>query len=318
MAGVTDKPFRDLSRKFGAGFMISEMITGQRRLWSSMKSRQRLAFDHADAVRWIQIAGSDPVILAQAARSIELGGGQIVDINMGCPAKKVCHKAAGSALMKDEALVENILRTVVAAVSIPVTLKMRTGWSPETKNGPAIARVAEDCGIAAITVHGRTRECRFTGEAEYETIAAIKADISLPVIANGDIDSPEKARWVMEYTGADGVMIGRAAQGKPWLIGDVDHYLRTGRKRTEPSFEKIGQRLVSHVRALHRFYGEKSGVRIARKHVGWYLVNKPGGDDFRQQFNEIESADDQIKITLGYFERLSIIQKAMTGKDIAA
>lgn len=318
MAGVTDKPFRDLCKKLGAGFMITEMISSESSLWSTRKSRQRLDFGNTDLPSWIQIAGSDPMMLGQAARAIESLGGQMVDINMGCPAKKVCRKAAGSALLKHEPLVEEILRTVVNAVKIPVTLKMRTGWSRTARNGLSVARIAEDCGVAAITVHGRTKECGFSGEAEYETIAAIKASVSLPVIANGDIDSPEKARWVMEYTGADGVMIGRAAQGKPWLIGDVDHYLRTGRKREEPSFAEIGKHLLAHLSALHRFYGEISGVRIARKHVGWYLINILGSDDFRQQFNKIDLATEQIEIAGRYFDTKANKRNTFVEKDIAA
>jgi tRNA-dihydrouridine synthase B len=318
MAGVTDKPFRDLCRKLGAGLMVSEMISSDRRLWSSRKSRQRVGFGSTEVPDWIQIAGSDPEMLSQAARAIELMGGQMVDINMGCPAKKVCRKAAGSALLKDEALVEEILRTVVNSVKIPVTLKMRTGWSRTARNGLSVARIAEDCGVAAITVHGRTRQCGFSGEAEYETVAAIKSSVSLPVIANGDIDSPEKARRVMEYTGADGVMIGRAAQGRPWLIGDVDHYLRTGRKRAEPSREKIGQYLVAHLSALHRFYGEILAVRIARKHVGWYLNTGSGNDAFRRQFNTIDLASGQIEVIRSYFESNAIKQNSFVGKGNAA
>jgi tRNA-dihydrouridine synthase B len=318
MAGVTDKPFRDLCKKFGAGLMISEMISSDRNLWSTRKSRKRLESDGTDVPNWIQIAGSDPEMLAQAARAIESIGGQMVDINMGCPAKKVCRKAAGSALLKDESLVEEILRTVVSSVKIPVTLKMRTGWSQASRNGLAIARIAENSGIAAITVHGRTRQCGFLGEAEYETIAAIKSSVSLPVIANGDIDSPEKARWVMENTGVDGVMIGRAALGKPWLIGDVDNFLRTGEKRDEPSWEELGEHLVTHLSALHRFYGEKSGVRIARKHVGWYLTTCSGSDDFRRRFNRIDLATEQIDATRRYFESKPSQQNTDVGKDIAA
>jgi len=257
-------------------------------------------------------------MLGQAAQAIESMGGQMVDINMGCPAKKVCRKAAGSALLKDESLVANILRSVVEAVTIPVTLKMRTGWSQTSKNGLSVARIAETCGIAAITVHGRTRQCGFSGEAEYETIAAIKSSVSIPVLANEDIDSPEKASRVMAYTGADGVMIGRAALGKPWLIGDVDHYLRTGVKRVEPSCEEIGRHLVTHLSALHRFYGEKSGVRIARKHLGWYLNTGSGSDDFRQRFNRIDLASEQIEQTRRYFESRESQRNTYVGKDIAA
>jgi tRNA-dihydrouridine synthase B len=318
MAGVTDKPFRQLCKELGAGLMISEMISSDRKLWSTRKSRMRLDPDCAEVPSWIQIAGSDPKMLGQAARAIESMGGRMVDINMGCPAKKVCRKAAGSALLRDESLVEEILRAVVSAVEIPVTLKMRTGWSPAAKNGVTIARIAESCGVAAITVHGRTRQCRFLGEAEYDTIARIKSAVRLPVIANGDIDSPEKARRVMDYTGVDGVMIGRAALGKPWLIGDVDHYLRSGRKRSEPTREKIGQYVITHLSALHRFYGEKAGVRIARKHLGWYLNIFSGSDDFRQSCNKINLSKEQIEATRRYFDSNAIQRNRYLGKDIAA
>jgi tRNA-dihydrouridine synthase B len=318
MAGVTDKPFRDLCKQLGAGFMVSEMISSDSRLWASRKSRQRLEFGHEDYPKWIQIAGSDPLMLGQAARHIEQTGGQIVDINMGCPAKKVCRKAAGSALLKDIKLVEQILRSVVDAVDIPVTLKMRTGWSPTEKNALSVAHIAEDCGIAAISIHGRTRACHFSGEAEFDTIAEIKASVSVPVIANGDIDSPEKARRVMEYTGADGVMIGRAALGKPWVIGDIDQYLKTGIIRKPPSCASIGQLLLTHLDTLHRFYGEISGVRIARKHLGWYLSNTVGGDEFRRKFNGLNLAADQMEAIRLYFGSLDSEQLRNVEKEIAA
>ena len=319
MAGVTDKPFRDLCASLGGGLMISEMISSQSSLWSTKKSKQRLALSTQESPHWIQIAGGDPQMLSEAARFVAASGADIVDINMGCPAKKVCRKAAGSALLKDSHLVQDILQSVTAAVDIPVTLKMRTGWSPEDKNGVTIARIAEDAGIAAISVHGRTRECRFNGEAEYETIAAIKAAVSIPVIANGDIDSAAKAQAVLEYTAADAIMVGRAAQGKPWLLGDIDHRLRTGNDRSPLTDAAIKDILISHIDALHRFYGEKSGLRIARKHLGWYL-NTVGDSSsaFKSEFNHVESGTEQIAAIHHYFDNIEIRIKTILEKDIAA
>lgn len=288
MAGVTDRPFRQLCRRLGAGLVVSEMVTSDTRLWNTRKSRQRL--DHAGEAepRSVQIAGGDPQMMAEAARMNQALGAQILDINMGCPAKKVCNKAAGSALLQDEALVAEILDAVVKAVDIPVTLKIRTGWHPDHRNGVAIARIAEHAGIQALAVHGRTRSDLYQGHAEYDTIAAIKQAVSIPIFANGDIDSPEKARQVLEHTGADAVMIGRAAQGRPWIFGEIDYYLRHGVHLPSPAFSWQRDILLEHLDALHEFYGSHQGVRIARKHVGWYLQTLPGAEEFRRSFNRIE------------------------------
>ena len=300
MAGVTDLPFRRLCRRLGAGLVVSEMITSDTRLWNSRKTRQRLQHDGECEPRSVQIAGGDPEMMAEAAqRNVELGA-QIIDINMGCPAKKVCRKAAGSALLKDEALVEAILRAVVDSVDVPVTLKIRTGWSPEQRNGVTVARMAEDIGISALAVHGRTRACRFEGEAEYETIAAIAAAVELPVFANGDIQSPEQARRVLDATGAAGVMIGRAAQGRPWLCGQIARYLATGESQPDPEPEDQASTMLGHLGALHEFYGEYAGLRIARKHIGWYLQDRPTGADFRRSFNKLESAGEQHRMLERY------------------
>jgi tRNA-dihydrouridine synthase B len=294
MAGVTDRPFRQLCRRMGAGLVVSEMVTSDTRLWNSRKSALRLDHRGEAEPRSVQIAGGDPAMMAEAARMNAERGAQIIDINMGCPAKKVCNKAAGSALLRDEALVREILEAVVAAVDIPVTLKIRTGWSPEMRNGETIARIAEQSGIAALAVHGRTRADRYQGEAEYDTIARICAQVSMPVIANGDIDSPEKARQVLDHTGASAVMIGRAAQGRPWLLREIDHYLRHGKKLAAPEPAEVLEILTEHLHALYAFYGEYMGVRIARKHVGWYLQQHPDAAGFRKHFNQLETSSDQV------------------------
>lgn len=280
MAGVTDRPFRVLCRRLGAGLAISEMTISDPRMWKTEKSRTRM--DHAGEPGpvSVQIAGHDPALLAAAARHNVAHGADLIDINMGCPAKKVCKVDAGSALLRDEALVARICRAVVDAVSVPVTLKIRTGWSRAERNGVAIARIAEDCGIAALAVHGRSREDRFEGEAEYDTIAAIKQAVSIPVIANGDIRTPEQARQVMLRTGADALMIGRAAQGRPWIFREISHYLSTGNLLAEPSREWIGRLLVEHLAAMAGLYGDVQGTRIGRKHVRWYCEDHPGADDF--------------------------------------
>jgi tRNA-dihydrouridine synthase B len=293
MAGVTDRPFRQLCRRLGAGLVVAEMLTSDVRLWHSRKSRLRMLHDGDPEPRSVQIAGGDPQMLAEAARrNVELGA-QIIDINMGCPAKKVCNKAAGSALMKDEKLVGQILDAVVAAVDVPVTLKIRTGWDRDNKNGVTVARIAEQAGIAALSVHGRTRADLYTGEAEYATIAAIREAVSLPLFANGDIDSPQKARAVLDATGADAVMIGRAAQGRPWIFREIDHYLATGELLPAPQLEEVESILLGHLGELHAFYGSEMGVRIARKHVGWYLATLPGGREFRNDFNRLDCPDAQ-------------------------
>ncbi|MFC7293253.1 tRNA dihydrouridine synthase DusB [Marinobacter aromaticivorans] len=304
MAGVTDRPFRLLCRKMGAGLAVSEMVIADSKLWHTRKSRTRM--DHAGEPepRSVQIAGGDPEMLANAARLNAQSGAQIIDINMGCPAKKVCNKASGSALMKDENLVREILNAVVKAVDIPVTLKMRTGWDENYRNAPAIARMAEDAGIQALAVHGRTRADKYNGEAEYDTIAEVKASVGIPVFANGDITSPEKARRVLEHTGADGLLIGRAAQGSPWIFREILHFLETGHHLPAPPLREVEQILSEHLDALHSFYGELMGVRIARKHVGWYLQAHDPGKQFRNRFNTFNDASEQKDSIRQYFSGL--------------
>ena len=271
MAGVSDLPFRQLCRGFGAALVTSEMITSDTSLWHSRKSRQRLPHADDPKPRSVQIAGVEPAMMAEAARrNVELGA-EIIDINMGCPAKKVCKKAAGSALLQHPDLVKAILQAVTAAVAVPVTLKIRTGWSPEHRNAVEIARIAEDAGIQALAIHGRTRACRFKGEAEYDTIAAVKQAIAIPVIANGDIRSPQQAKQVLDHTGADAIMIGRAAQGQPWIFQQINHYLQSGELLPAPPAAEIGALVEQHLQALEDFYGEHLGPRIARKHLGWYM-----------------------------------------------
>ena len=309
MAGVTDKPFRLLCKQLGAGLAVSEMTSSDPRFWTTRKSVHRM--DHAgepDPVS-VQIAGTDPVVLAEAARHNVQQGAQLIDINMGCPAKKVCNAWAGSALMRDERLVASILEAVVRAVDVPVTLKIRTGWDAGHRNAPAIARLAQSAGIAALTVHGRTRDQQYTGVAEYDTIAAIKRDLSIPVIANGDIDSPAKAAWVLRQTGCDAVMVGRAAQGRPWIFREIAHYLATGELLPEPTLRDIRDVLLGHLEHLHAFYGELAGVRIARKHLGWYgkdRIDVPADQRaaFRAVVNRAETAQAQLALTRDYFDAL--------------
>ncbi len=305
MAGVTDKPFRLLCKRLGAGLAVSEMTTADPRLWHTRKSRQRM--DHSDepAPISVQIAGYDPTMLAEAARYNVDHGAQIIDINMGCPAKKVCNVWSGSALLQDETLVGRILDAVVRAVDVPVTLKIRTGWNPENRNGVAIAKLAESAGIAALAVHGRTRSDHYNGNAEYHTIAAIKAAIRIPVLANGDIDSPHKARAVLAATGADAVMIGRAAQGRPWIFGEIAHYLATGTLLRPKRPDEIAAILIEHLEALYAFYGELQGVRIARKHLGWYAKDHPESAGFRAIVNRAETAIEQQRLTRDYFDAVS-------------
>ncbi|WP_211536345.1 tRNA dihydrouridine synthase DusB [Marinomonas vulgaris] len=294
MAGVTDLPFRRLCHDQGAGLVVSEMVTSDVRLWNSTKSRHRLIHDAEVSPRSVQIAGGDPTMMAEAAQqNVELGA-QIIDINMGCPAKKVCNKAAGSALLKDEALVRDILESVVNSVSVPVTLKIRTGWSVDQKNGLTIAKMAEDIGIKALAVHGRTRECKFQGMAEYDTIAEIKQYLSIPVFANGDIKDAQSAKFVKDYTQADGIMIGRAAQGRPWIFREINHFLLTDELLPPPSLSEVRQLVLGHVSALHQFYGDYLGVRIARKHVGWYLQTLADNTQFRSLFNRIDNTQEQL------------------------
>ena len=304
MAGVTDKPFRQLCKRMGAGLAVSEMTISDPRFWNTAKARHRMDHDGEPAPISVQIAGTDPQMLADAARYNVDHGAELIDINMGCPAKKVCNVWAGSALMRDEALVARILETVVSAVDVPVTLKIRTGWDAVNRNAPAIARVAEASGIQALTVHGRTRDQHYTGLAEYETVAAIKAAINIPVIANGDIDSPAKARRVLELTGCDAVMVGRAAQGRPWIFREIAHHLATGGELPAPELEEVRDVLMSHLDALHAFYGEEMGVRIARKHLGWYAKDRPENADFRAVVNRATDARTQRELTRDYFDAL--------------
>jgi tRNA-dihydrouridine synthase B len=304
MAGVTDKPFRLLCKRMGAGLAVSEMTHSDPRLWRSAKSLRRM--DHAGEPEpvSVQIAGSDPRLLAGAARHNVDHGAQIIDINMGCPAKKVCNVWAGSALLRDEPLVARILAAVVAAVPVPVTLKIRTGWDREHINAVRIARIAEDCGIAALAVHGRTRADKYEGTAEYTTIAAVKAAVRIPVIANGDIDSPQKARAVLDATGADALMIGRGAQGRPWIFGQIARYLADGVLLPEPEPAAVGEILSAHLRALHGFYGEDTGVRIARKHLGWYARACTENTAFRHLILAATDAATQLRLTADYFASL--------------
>ncbi len=317
MAGVTDLPFRKLCRDLGAGLVVSEMITSDASLWQSRKTQLRLVHADEAAPRSVQIAGSEPEQLAAAAQFNVAQGAQIIDINMGCPAKKVCRKAAGSALLRDEELVRDILQAVVSAVEVPVTLKMRTGWSPEQRNGVSIARIAEDSGIQALAVHGRTRSCSFNGEAEFDTIADICAAVDIPVFANGDIDSPQRARAVQEYTGAAGIMLGRAAQGRPWLPGQVAHYLEHGSIPADPDWNSQYAIISGHLHALHQFYGAYMGVRAARKHIGWYIQNlehRADAGDFKRFFNSIEDAAAQLHALDQFFNR----SEQQWNKELAA
>jgi tRNA-dihydrouridine synthase B len=315
MAGVTDKPFRLLCKRLGAGYAVSEMTTSDPRLWRTRKSRQRLDHEGEPAPVGVQIAGTEPAALAAAARHAVQHGAQIVDINMGCPAKKVCNAWAGSALLRDEALVARIVAAVVQAIDVPVTLKIRTGWDSANKNGVRVARIAEDAGIAALAVHGRTRDMLYTGEAEYETIAAIKQAVAIPVIANGDVASPQKAQHVLAVTGADALMIGRAAQGRPWIFREIAHFLTTGEALPAPSLAEIAATLLAHVEALHAFYGETAGVRIARKHLAWYAKDRPENAAFRDVVNRAETAAEQLALTRAYFEALAA---AGTPRELSA
>ena len=303
MAGVTDKPFRALCRRFGAGMTTSEMTTADTRLWQTAKSRRRLDLDlNAEPVA-VQIAGSEPAQLAEAARAVVARGAQIVDINMGCPAKKVCRKLAGSALLKDERLVEEILTTVVESVAVPVTVKIRTGWDPEHRNGATIARIAEDAGIVSLAVHGRTRACKYQGDAEFETIARIKESVSIPVIANGDITTPEKSLEVLRLTNVDGLMIGRGAQGRPWIFRELVNGLRKSPQKTPVAKTELRDIMLGHLRRMHRFYGETAGVRVARKHLTWYCKNLKSAEEFRYRVVRVDTASEQIRLTQEYFDR---------------
>lgn len=305
MAGVTDRPFRELCLRYGAGMAVSEMMSSNPKLWKTAKSQQRMVHEGESGIRSVQIAGSDPQLMADAAQFSVENGAQIIDINMGCPAKKVNKKLAGSALLQYPEIIEDILKAVVNAVSVPVTLKTRTGWDPENKNCVQIAKLAQDCGIQALALHGRTKACMYKGEAEYDSIRAVKQAISIPVIANGDIDSPEKAKQVLEYTGADALMIGRPAQGRPWIFQEIRHYLENGTTMPELPIEEVKDIMLGHVQALHEFYGEYLGPRIARKHVGWYLKEHEQASEFRRTFNAIEAAPLQLEALNGYFDNVA-------------
>ncbi len=322
MAGVTDRPFRMLCKRLGAGYAVSEMVTSRKDLWHSLKTSRRADHTGETSPISVQIAGTDAAMMAEAAAYNIDRGAQIIDINMGCPAKKVCNKWAGSALMQDEPLALAIVEAVVAACAphnVPVTLKMRTGWSLQNKNAERIARAAEAAGIAMLTVHGRTREQGYKGQAEYDTIAAVKAAVRIPVVANGDINSPEKAQAVMQHTGADAVMVGRAAQGQPWIFGDMAHFAAHGQHRARPLTLQVCQWLLEHLHDHYGLYGEHAGVRTARKHIGWAVHGLPGGDTFRRHMNTLTQIDAQIRAVSDYFEQLSLVHDrlpAATGKPL--
>lgn len=305
MAGVTDRPFRQLCRQWGAGHVVSEMVASDTRLWNSRKSSTRLDYSGEPAPRTVQIVGYDAGMMADAARACVDLGAQIVDINMGCPAKKVCNRLAGSALMQDEGLVAEILAAVVGAVNVPVTLKTRTGWDREHRNGVRIARIAEDCGIQLLVMHGRTRADKYMGAAEYDTIAAVKQSVQIPVFANGDIDSAEKAEMVLVRTGCDGIMIGRGAHGRPWIFREIIHFLRTREHLPSPSPDEVRNTILGHLEDLYAFYGEFQGLRFARKHMGWYAAYLPDGAAMSRFFNKLESSDQQLAFARDYFGRLA-------------
>jgi tRNA-dihydrouridine synthase B len=302
MAGVTDRPFRMLCKRMGAGMAVSEMVASNSLLYGSEKTRRRANHEGEAEPVSVQIVGADPKMLAQAARYNVGQGAQIIDINMGCPAKKICNVMAGSALMQNEKLVAEILEAVVGAVDVPVTLKMRTGWDRSNRNALRIAQIAESCGIQALAIHGRTRACGYTGEAEYDTIAAVKSGVNIPVIANGDITTPEKAKHVLEYSGADAVMIGRAAQGRPWLFREILHYLDTGERLAAPQVDEIQHILVGHMHELYDFYGEYTGVRMARKHISWYTKGLAGSAQFRHYMNRLETIEEQLQVVTDFFK----------------
>ncbi|MDX1491537.1 MAG: tRNA dihydrouridine synthase DusB [Pseudohongiellaceae bacterium] len=305
MAGITDSAFRDICIEQGAGLAVAEMLTCNTSLWQSDKSRARLVRKSSPGPESVQIAGSDPKMMAEAARMQVDMGADIVDINMGCPAKKVLKRAAGSALLKDIPLVTKILDSVVNAVDVPVTLKIRTGWCPESRNGIEVAKIAQDSGIQLLSVHGRTRECRFKGEVEYDTIARIKQTVDIPVIANGDIQDAHKAKQVLDYTGADGVMIGRAAQGNPWIFQQINHYLEHSKPLPQKTPAQIQDILLAHMKSLYELYGEFKGTLFARKHVGWYSADLPESREFKKNFNQLDTPESQLKRVQEYFAALT-------------
>ena len=314
MAGVTDRPFRQLCKRLGAGYAVSEMVTSRPDLWKSLKTSRRANHDGEPGPIAVQIAGTEPAMMADAARYNIDRGAQIIDINMGCPAKKVCNRWAGSALMQDEALALQIVQAVVAACEperIPVTLKMRTGWCQTEKNAVTLARAAEQAGVRMVAVHGRTREQGYQGQAEYDTIAAVKAALNIPVVANGDITCPEKARWVLQVTGADAVMVGRAAQGRPWIFREIQHYLTTGQHLEAPLVSEVKEWLLEHLHDHYRLYGEWTGMRSARKHVGWYVRDVPGSQEFIDVFNTLQSCQQQLQAVENFMDDLSLTMHRM-------
>lgn len=312
MAGVTDRPFRQLCKSMGAGMAVSEMVSSNSLLWGSEKTRRRANHEGEVDPISVQIAGADPAMMAEAARYNVGQGAQIIDINMGCPAKKICNVMAGSALLQDQPLVGRILDAVVSAVNVPVTLKIRTGWDTQHKNALAVARIAESAGVQALAIHGRTRACAYTGHAEYHTIAAVKAAVKIPVVANGDITTPEKAKQVLDYTGADAIMIGRAAQGRPWIFREINHYLATGTHLQLPEVAEIHRVLIKHLHDLYHFYGEYSGVRIARKHISWYTKGLVGSAGFRHAMNQLQSTDQQLSAVNEFFSELAGYGRRLT------
>ena len=304
MAGVTDRPFRSLCKKMGAGMAVSEMVASNSLLWGSEKTIRRGNHEGEVEPKVIQIAGADPAMMAEAAKYNVDKGADIIDINMGCPAKKICNVYAGSALLRDEPLVARIVDAVVKAVNVPVTLKIRTGWDKENRNALRVARIAEDHGIASLAMHGRTRACMYTGDAEYDTIRAVKRSVRIPVIANGDISSPEKAKFVLEYTGADAVMIGRAAQGRPWIFREIEYFLETGKHLPAPDVAEIREVLVGHLHDLYGFYGLERGSRVARKHISWYTKGLKNSAVFRARMNTLETAEKQLAAVAQFFDEL--------------
>ena len=304
MAGVTDRPFRMLCKKLGAGLAVSEMVTSNSLLYGSEKTLRRANHEGEVDPISVQIAGADPKMMAEAAKYNVDNGAQIIDINMGCPAKKICNVMAGSALLKDEPLVAQILRAVVNAVDVPVTLKIRTGWDKQNRNAVAVARMAEDIGVQALAMHGRTRACLYMGDAEYDTIAAVKQAIRIPLIANGDITTPEKAKYVLDMTGADAVMIGRAAQGRPWIFREIEHYLATGEHLPPPEVAEIRSVMLEHLHDLYAFYGELTGMRVARKHISWYTKGLKDSANFRHGMNQLQTIDLQLNAINDFFNHL--------------
>jgi tRNA-dihydrouridine synthase B len=304
MAGVTDRPFRQLCKKLGAGLAVSEMVTSNSLLYGSEKTRRRANHEGEVDPISVQIAGADPKMMAEAARYNVDNGAQIIDINMGCPAKKICNVMAGSALLKDEPLVSQILKAVVGAVNVPVTLKIRTGWDKDNRNAVQIAKMAEDIGVQALAMHGRTRACLYNGDAEYDTIRAVKQAINIPLIANGDITTPEKAKYVLDYTGADAVMIGRAAQGRPWIFREIEHYLKTGTHLLPPTVEEIHTVMLEHINDLYGFYGDLAGMRVARKHISWYTKGLAGSASFRHHMNMLDTIPLQQQAINDFFAEL--------------